>query len=79
MPNSSAAEVRGTPAATDNWGGSSINDHHSFIVIYRPEDDKHLDMHIDACDVTSPEASWIQSVRRAGRASINWTQRATAE
>ena len=53
------AEVRGKPADTQNWGGSSINDHHSFIVIYRPEDDKHLDMHIDACDVTSPEASWI--------------------
>ena len=37
---------------TENWGGSMLDDHHSFIVIYRPDQDKHLDMHIDESDVT---------------------------
>mmetsp|Transcript_5355 Transcript_5355/g.14901 ORF Transcript_5355/g.14901 Transcript_5355/m.14901 type:complete len:637 (-) Transcript_5355:228-2138(-) len=44
--------VGGVAVGTENWGGSTLNDHHSFIVQYRPSDDKHLDMHIDECDVT---------------------------
>lgn len=44
--------LKGQPVGTENWGGSSLDDHHSFIVQYRPSDDKHLDMHIDECDVT---------------------------
>jgi nitrite reductase/ring-hydroxylating ferredoxin subunit len=45
-------KLGGTETCAENWGGSSLDDHHSFIVQYRPEDDKHLDMHIDECDVT---------------------------
>lgn len=47
-----AHQINGKDTGTENWGGSSLDDHHSFIVQYRPEDDKHLDMHIDECDVT---------------------------
>ncbi|CAJ1350797.1 unnamed protein product [Effrenium voratum] len=41
------ASVGGVAVETEDWGGSSLDDHHSFIVQYR-----HLDMHIDECDVT---------------------------
>ena len=80
--------VGGVDVETEDWGGSTLDDHHSFIVQYRPTDDKrcaypradplgsqylhrrchtlseipgrwyitrqlrHLDMHIDECDVT---------------------------
>ncbi|CAE7311769.1 ogfod2 [Symbiodinium natans] len=44
--------VAGINVETEDWGGSTLDDHHSFIVQYRPTDDKHLDMHIDECDVT---------------------------
>ncbi|CAK9055849.1 2-oxoglutarate and iron-dependent oxygenase domain-containing protein ICU11 (Protein INCURVATA 11) [Durusdinium trenchii] len=45
-------EVNGVAIESEDWGGSTLDDHHSFIVQYRPSDDKHLDMHIDECDVT---------------------------
>ena len=44
--------LHGVETGTEDWGGSSLDDHHSFIVQYRPTDDRHLDMHIDECDVT---------------------------
>ena len=44
--------IKGQETETEDWGGSTLDDHHSFIVQYRPTDDKHLDMHIDECDVT---------------------------
>merc|ERR1719343_282547 len=44
--------IRGDEVGTENWGGSTLDDHHSFIVQYKPDADKHLDMHIDECDVT---------------------------
>lgn len=37
---------------TDDWGGSSLDDHYSFIVQYDPCKDRDLDMHVDDCDVT---------------------------
>lgn len=40
------------PAELENWGGDTLNDHHTFIVRYRPDEDRHLDMHVDECDVT---------------------------
>ena len=46
------SNLNGAAVGGENWGGSTLDDHHSFIVQYRPEDDKHLDMHIDECDVT---------------------------
>jgi len=45
-------QIRGERVGTENWGGSTLDDHHTFVVQYRPSDDKHLDMHIDECDVT---------------------------
>jgi hypothetical protein len=39
-------------AHLEDWGGGSLSDHHTFIVRYRPDQDRHLDMHIDVCDVT---------------------------
>eukprot|EP00931_Biecheleriopsis_adriatica_P033467 TRINITY_DN19420_c0_g1_i1.p1 TRINITY_DN19420_c0_g1~~TRINITY_DN19420_c0_g1_i1.p1 ORF type:complete len:561 (+),score=133.70 TRINITY_DN19420_c0_g1_i1:116-1798(+) len=55
--------IKGIEVGGENWGGSSLNDHHTFVVQYRPSDDKHLDMHIDECDVTfnfgiTPESSF---------------------
>ena len=32
--------------------GATLDDHHTFVVSYRPEQDKGLDMHIDNSDVT---------------------------
>ncbi|KAL1529021.1 hypothetical protein AB1Y20_010341 [Prymnesium parvum] len=32
--------------------GAQLDDHHSFVVSYRPEEDKGLDMHTDDSDVT---------------------------
>lgn len=46
------ATIGGVPVEGENWGGSSLDDHHTFVVQYQPENDKHLDMHIDECDVT---------------------------
>lgn len=46
------ATIGGVPVEGENWGGSSLDDHHTFVVQYNPESDKHLDMHIDECDVT---------------------------
>ena len=45
-------EFNGEMLDTDNWGGSTLSDHHTFIVRYRPEEDPSLDMHVDECDVT---------------------------
>jgi len=36
----------------DDWGGNTLSDHHTFVVQYRPDQDQHLDMHVDECDVT---------------------------
>ena len=45
-------DLGGEPAHLENWGGGSLSDHHTFIVRYRPDEDRHLDMHVDECDVT---------------------------
>ena len=37
------ASVGGVAVETEDWGGSSLDDHHSFIVQYRPTDDKRRD------------------------------------
>ena len=39
-------------AGFDDWGGATLSDHHTFIVRYAPEEDRHLDLHVDECDVT---------------------------
>mmetsp|Transcript_87251 Transcript_87251/g.194069 ORF Transcript_87251/g.194069 Transcript_87251/m.194069 type:complete len:195 (+) Transcript_87251:2-586(+) len=44
--------LRGEELHTQDWGGSSLSGHHTFIVRYRPDEDRHLDMHVDECDVT---------------------------
>jgi len=46
------ATLDGKPADLENWGGATVSDHHTFIVRYRPDEDRHLDMHVDECDVT---------------------------
>lgn len=33
-------EVNGVAIESEDWGGSTLDDHHSFIVQYRPSDDK---------------------------------------
>ena len=33
---------KGQAVETEDWGGSTLDDHHSFIVQYRPTDDKKL-------------------------------------
>jgi hypothetical protein len=33
---------KGEAVETEDWGGSTLDDHHSFIVQYRPTDDKKL-------------------------------------
>ena len=48
------AEIGGAPAYLEDWGGASVDDHHTFIVRYRPDEDRHLDMHVDECAVTLP-------------------------
>jgi len=47
-----ATTFNSEPTTTSDWGGSSINDHHTFVVQYEPDKDIHLDMHTDACDIT---------------------------
>lgn len=47
-----ATELHGQPLCTDMWGGGTLDYHHTFIVRYRPDEDRHLDMHVDDCDVT---------------------------
>lgn len=44
--------VGGEAHAGEDWGGSSLDDHHTFVVQYAKGRDTHLDMHIDECDVT---------------------------
>ncbi|KAH8097450.1 procollagen-lysine 5-dioxygenase [Aureococcus anophagefferens] len=44
--------VGGEAHAGEDWGGSSLDDHHTFVVQYAKGRDIHLDMHIDECDVT---------------------------
>jgi len=44
--------IGGEAADLENWGGASLDDHHTFVVRYRPDEDRHLDMHVDECDVT---------------------------
>ena len=44
--------ITGKPSDLENWGGDTLNDHHTFVVRYRPDEDRHLDMHVDECDVT---------------------------
>lgn len=47
-----AGTVGDEALGTDDWGGSSLSSHHSFVVQYSPDRDRHLDMHVDECDVT---------------------------
>lgn len=47
-----AEEIDHVPIDNDDWGGSTLNGHHTFVVRYRPDEDRHLDMHVDECDVT---------------------------
>ena len=44
--------LHGAPAHLEDWGGDTLNDHHTFIVRYRPDQDRHHDMHVDECDGT---------------------------
>lgn len=44
--------INGASVGTEDWGGSTLDTHHTFIVEYKPDGDRHLDMHIDSCDVT---------------------------
>merc|ERR1719420_2397954 len=44
--------LNGQNVEMDDWGGSTLSSHHTFIVRYRPDEDRHLDMHVDECDVT---------------------------
>ena len=46
------ATVHGEESFLENWGGATLSDHHTFVVRYRPDEDRHLDMHVDECDVT---------------------------
>jgi nitrite reductase/ring-hydroxylating ferredoxin subunit len=46
------ASINGVDIGTEDWGGSTLDSHHTFIVEYKPDGDRHLDMHIDSCDVT---------------------------
>lgn len=47
-----ATDLYGKPLGTDNWGGSTLTDHHTFVVRYQPDADRDLAMHVDECDVT---------------------------
>ncbi|CAK0893623.1 unnamed protein product [Prorocentrum cordatum] len=47
-----ASTLSGVPLGTDDWGGSKLSIHHTFVVRYTPETDRGLDMHVDDCDVT---------------------------
>ena len=40
------------PAHLHDLGGASLDEHHTFIVRYTPEQDRELEMHVDDCDVT---------------------------
>ena len=42
--------LHGAPTDLEDWWGDTLDDHHTFIVRYRPDEDRHLDMHIDECD-----------------------------
>jgi len=44
--------LHGEKLYTQDWGGSTLSSHHTFIVRYRPDEDRYLDMHVDECDVT---------------------------
>jgi len=35
-----------------DFGGDNLDTHHSFVVKYRPEEDKALSMHVDDSEVT---------------------------
>lgn len=43
--------IEGELAQLEDWGGGSLSEHHTFVVRYRPDQDRHLDMHVDECDV----------------------------
>eukprot|EP00439_Symbiodinium_sp_Y106_P031696 s1171_g3.t2 len=43
---------KGLSKAAEDWGGDSLSKHHSFVVRYRADEDRMLDMHVDECDVT---------------------------
>eukprot|EP00929_Paragymnodinium_shiwhaense_P100727 TRINITY_DN63261_c0_g1_i1.p1 TRINITY_DN63261_c0_g1~~TRINITY_DN63261_c0_g1_i1.p1 ORF type:complete len:405 (+),score=64.52 TRINITY_DN63261_c0_g1_i1:132-1346(+) len=47
-----AEAVGGSSLGTDDWGGSTVGNHHTFMVRYRPESDSSLDMHVDDCEVS---------------------------
>lgn len=47
-----AESVGGVALGTDDWGGSTLADHHTFVVRYAPDRDRGLDMHVDECDLT---------------------------
>ena len=50
--------IKGQETETEDWGGSTLDDHHSFIVQYRPTDDKQLCGKIMASGITQ---SWHRS------------------
>lgn len=47
-----AESLGGVPLETQNWGGSTLSDHYTFMVRYTPDTDRGLDMHVDEADVT---------------------------
>jgi hypothetical protein len=52
MDSLQAAVVAPIAAALFGSEGQSLDHHHAFVVQYKPSEDKGLDMHTDACDVT---------------------------
>mmetsp|Transcript_8953 Transcript_8953/g.22406 ORF Transcript_8953/g.22406 Transcript_8953/m.22406 type:complete len:402 (-) Transcript_8953:23-1228(-) len=50
--SSRVTHLHGQAISTHNWGGSTLDHHHTFVVRYSPEEDRSLDMHVDDCDVT---------------------------
>mmetsp|Transcript_35486 Transcript_35486/g.73024 ORF Transcript_35486/g.73024 Transcript_35486/m.73024 type:complete len:453 (+) Transcript_35486:155-1513(+) len=47
-----ATHIGSELAHLHNLGGASLDEHHTFIVRYSPEQDRDLDMHVDDCDIT---------------------------
>lgn len=62
--------IKGQETEAEDWGGSTLDDHHSFIVQYRPTDDKQLCGKIMASGITQlvpqelirPMYLWLRNV-----------------
>eukprot|EP00933_Yihiella_yeosuensis_P029370 TRINITY_DN2301_c1_g3_i1.p1 TRINITY_DN2301_c1_g3~~TRINITY_DN2301_c1_g3_i1.p1 ORF type:complete len:420 (+),score=68.99 TRINITY_DN2301_c1_g3_i1:37-1296(+) len=45
-------DISGDELGTENWGGSTLSEHHTFVVKYKPDGDQSLAMHVDESDIT---------------------------